>query len=471
MSRWSFAHLADQDLFPALVAGVADERGALARVLALLAEFDARRLYLPAAHPTMYEYCVQVLHMSEDRACKRIRAARLARRFPRVLVLVAEGRIGLGALLLLAPRLTPENADGLLEAACHRTRAEVEQLLAEHFPRPEVPASLDPLAAWGSQSEVAIGAPFALECGAVSADGTAQVVESPSAPGRMNEHIAAPADEFAPRARIAPLAPGRWELRGTLSSGMRDRLLRARDLLSHAVPSGDVVEVLDRALEVLLERLARRRHAAARRPRPLSRPARGRSIPAAMRREVWERDGGRCTFTSAGGHRCGETRFLQYDHVRPVACGGESTPANLRLLCRAHNQYEAERVLGGELMAARREQARRERAQGADGHAAAGTAGAPSAGHGVEKGEERVNAPPDPATCAVAAGEPASTALRDDLHAALRGLGFRGDEARRGAALADNMPGASLEQCLRSALVQLTRPIVQRGERLARCSA
>ena len=77
-----------------------------------------------------------------------------------------------------------------------------------------------------------------------------------------------------------------------------------------------------------------------------------------VRRAVWARDGGQCTFESDTGHRCACRRGVELDHVRPVAKGGESTEDNLRLRCRAHNQYTAEREFGAAFMRGRREQAK-----------------------------------------------------------------------------------------------------------------
>ena len=74
-----------------------------------------------------------------------------------------------------------------------------------------------------------------------------------------------------------------------------------------------------------------------------------------------ERDGDRCTFVSDAGKRCAETRLLQFDHIDPVARGGEATVENLRLVCSAHNRYAAERVFGAEFMSRKREEARRAR--------------------------------------------------------------------------------------------------------------
>jgi hypothetical protein len=70
---------------------------------------------------------------------------------------------------------------------------------------------------------------------------------------------------------------------------------------------------------------------------------------------VWERDEGRCTFVGAGGHRCAARRFLEYDHIAPVARGGKTIADNLRLRCRAHNQYEAERTFGAGHMTQKRQ--------------------------------------------------------------------------------------------------------------------
>jgi hypothetical protein len=60
---------------------------------------------------------------------------------------------------------------------------------------------------------------------------------------------------------------------------------------------------------------------------------------------------------SADGVRCTERGFLEIDHTTPVVRGGRSTAEGVRLLCKAHNQYEAERILGADFMRAKREAA------------------------------------------------------------------------------------------------------------------
>jgi hypothetical protein len=94
----------------------------------------------------MFGYCVRVLHMSEDTAFKRIRAARAARQFPAIFEAVADGRLHLTAVVFLAPHLTVDNADELLAGASHKTKAEIEWMLAERFPRPDLPERVEVLA-------------------------------------------------------------------------------------------------------------------------------------------------------------------------------------------------------------------------------------------------------------------------------------------------------------------------------------
>ena len=120
------------------------------------------------------------------------------------------------------------------------------------------------------------------------------------------------------------------------------------------------------ALKSLVRDLERRKFAATSRPHQA--PGRAsddpRHIPAAVKRAVWERDLGRCTFVSERGERCPAHSRLEFDHADPVARGGRATVDNLRLRCRAHNQYAAERMFGAEFMKEKRE--RSQASPGAD---------------------------------------------------------------------------------------------------------
>src|SRR5437870_7108068 len=125
MTTYRLSHLSDQVLLRDLASLLARDRALTAAVLAHLAEVDARRLYLPAGYPSMFLYCVHELRLSEDAAYKRIQAARTAREFPAIFDALAEGRLHLSAVVLLAPYLTPETVGELLKGAAHRTKSEI----------------------------------------------------------------------------------------------------------------------------------------------------------------------------------------------------------------------------------------------------------------------------------------------------------------------------------------------------------
>ncbi len=153
--------------------------------------------------------------------------------------------------------------------------------------------------------------------------------------------------EPAPRPSIAPLAAERYKVQFTATADMHDKLRRAQDLLRHRIPNGDVAQVMDLALTLLVEKLERQKLAATNRPRTGRGVTPGsRAIPADVKRGVWKRDGGRCAFIGKNGRHCSETGFLEFHHVVPFAHGGEATIANISLRCRSHNQFEAELEFG-----------------------------------------------------------------------------------------------------------------------------
>ena len=156
------------------------------------------------------------------------------------------------------------------------------------------------------------------------------------------------------QARVAPLAPERFALQVTIGEETRSKLLRAQALLRHQVPSGDLSEVLDRALDALLEKVEARKFGKVKKPRAAKASRSRRYVPREARRQAVDRDGARCSFVAEDGRRCEETGFLELDHVVPVALGGTSTVEGVRVLCAAHNRYEAERLLGREVVEARR---------------------------------------------------------------------------------------------------------------------
>jgi hypothetical protein len=346
MLSFTRSHLSDPALLRDLDARLSAHDGSTAQLIATLAEVDDRKLFLPAGYTSMYAFCVGRLHMSEDAAYKRIQAGRAARQHPALFAALSEGRVHLAAVCLLAPHLTAENAPELIEAATHRSKAQIELMLAERFPRPDLVTSIKPIRPAACPEHVC-ETREQLAPGQVQSNALVFGAAGQHAPGHVTE---------PPRPRITPLAPQRFGLQVTIDAETQQLLQDVRALMGHTVPSGDIAAVLRESLRIAKQALAKRRFAESSQPRPGRRTKSARHIPAHVRREVWKRDAGQCTFVSDSGHRCESRTRLEFDHVTPVARGGEATIANIRLRCRAHNQFEAEHVYGERFMNGKREQ-------------------------------------------------------------------------------------------------------------------
>ena len=135
MKKYSLTHLSDESLRRELFTAAASEKEATAELLAHIAEFDHRKLFLPAAHPLMLDYCMVELRLSEEAAKKRIRVARAGHACPGVFEALASGRVHLGGLVVLAGHLSPQNASELLAAATHKSREAIERLVKEERTR------------------------------------------------------------------------------------------------------------------------------------------------------------------------------------------------------------------------------------------------------------------------------------------------------------------------------------------------
>jgi len=402
VSKYSLAHLSDQTLLSELTALVARDRSITAQILAHLAEVDTRKLYAPAGYPSLRAWCVGALGLSEDAAHKRIQAARAARDFPILFTAVAEGRLHLTAVGLLAPYLAPSNAEGLVEAAAGKSKQQIEELLAERFPRTEALPMVE-------SHEVTPAGQLA----------PAQVGTDTPGSIRGTEPAAGKVTANAPRSRVSPVALARYALTVSIGRVTLNKLTYAQELLSHEVREGDLSRVLDRVLDIAISQLEKRKFAATSASRP-ARPTRSaRHIPARAKRAIWTRDGGRCTFVADDGRRCGARTLLEFDHVIPVARGGIGTVENLRLRCRAHNQHGADRAFGRDFMSGKRRCAELEKQ----------TRQAVRARQAKERAQEVIPW--------------------------LRKLGYRADQAREAAVRCEAMTEASLEERMKVALSYL----------------
>lgn len=310
--------LSDADLIARLRKLAGSERAMTCRLLRTLIEFDSRKLYLREGYSSLFAYCTHELHYAEHAALNRIEVARAARRIPVILERIADGTINLTGMRLLAPHLTENNAHELLAAARHKSKREIEEVVASLRPRPDVAPLVRKLPDRPVPGEVSWTEPQ----------------PKPEEP------------QVVSRSVVAPLAPERYKVQFTIDRETRDKLRRVQDLMRHTIPNGDPAKIFDRALTLLVQDLERKRFASTSQPKPSRAPADRRHIPAHVRRKVWQRDGGRCAFVGSRG-RCGEETFIEFHHLVPFALGGLATVENIELRCRAHNAYEATLFFGG----------------------------------------------------------------------------------------------------------------------------
>jgi len=394
------AGLSEQDLLDHFAALVARDRSTTAELLVAIAEIDERKLWASHACSSMFTFCMERFHMSEQVTAKRLWAARTARRFPVVLEMVARGELHLGAVHLLARHLTEDNHARVLDRARHKSSREVEQLIAELVPRADVASRIRARPAPRAAAEGPAAAESVDAVSTTGGIGDRRVRNDDDQTGNTGDratptHGDQPATNDGdqtgragdaqshrpPGARpapkpIVPLSPRRYKIEITVDQATHDKLRSLQDLLGRSAIGRDPAAILSRAIDVLLVRTLARKAGCSDQPKPAAetkagsmRPAsltpaaeaadshdrqRSRHIPAAVRREVWQRDCGRCSYVDARGRRCGETSKVEFHHRGAFAMGGLHTPENIELRCAAHNQYQADLDFGRSFMDERR---------------------------------------------------------------------------------------------------------------------
>ena len=324
------ARLSDDALLARIKVLALRERDATVELVAHLAELDGRKTHLGEGPGSLYKYCRDVLGYSEDAAWSRAATAGAVRRYPVILGWLADGSLNITTVRILRPILTPANHLAVLTEARRRSKKEVEVMAARLDPKPDVPSAIRKLPAPPSTPAPTLP---------LSEDGPAPppaLAAPPVASPPMPVH----------RPLIAPLTPERYRVQFTVSKDTHDKLRRVQDLLCREIPNGDPAAIFDRALDLLLHDVEKKKLAATNKPRA----ARGnkpgsRDISGHVQRAVWKRDQGQCAFSGKSG-RCTERRYLEWHHVQPFGHQGPATIDNISLRCRAHNVYESELVFG-----------------------------------------------------------------------------------------------------------------------------
>ena len=286
---------------------LAKERQCVANFIASLVAYGTEELWRELGYRSLWDYLVRHLRLAKSSTYRRVTAVEMVQRFPRVLELLRSGQLSLRSLAKLRGVLTEENQEEVLNRAVGLSEEEAELLAVEYQPR-DIPRDT----CRTIQSEQGKLAPVA--------DVSTQVPRGTLGPVREE---------------VRPLTPTVCRLSANISPRVKQKLELAKGLLSHRVPEGDFETVLDAALDALLEKELKKNRS---------------NIPVAVRREVYVRDEGRCTWPTADGKVCGSTKYIQFDHDLERCLGGPPTLTNVRLLCQSHNLEKAKLHLGREFM-------------------------------------------------------------------------------------------------------------------------
>ena len=290
--------------------------------------------------------------MSEQVTAKRLWAARTARRFPVILHMVERGELHLGAIHLLAKHLTAENHVQVLERAKHKSSREVEQLAAELAPQADVASRIRAMP--GPRGAAAqVDSPATAKDERPEARDQADSVSNPPVPrttesGSVTKPIVRTTESGSATKPIVPLSPRRYKIEITVDEATHDKLRSLQDLMARSATGRDPAAIISRAIDVLHLRTLARKAGSTDRPKAACADRQGsgtraadtadsertRAIPAAVRREVWRRDCGRCCYVDARGRRCGETSNVEFHHRDPLCDGRTAHPAERRAALR-----------------------------------------------------------------------------------------------------------------------------------------
>lgn len=309
------------------------ERETTVAILRHLNEIERRRLYLQLGYSSMFAYCTGHLRYSESAAGRRLQVARCLLQFPEIGLFLERGEVTVVTVSQIASVLTKSTANDLLEKIRGKTQADVEAIASTFRPPVTLRDRVQPVTV----------------ATAPSSSSKPRVLVNPDA----NSHCGS---EKAPNAVVSKLY-----IQFLADEAFMKKYREACALLSNRIPELSFETVFGELLNEFIERHAPKARLARREQRARARPAAAPEnpsprtnsrppIPARTRDVVFARDHGQCTYVGAGGRRCGETRRLHVDHIIPVAHGGSHDASNLRLLCAPHNQLEADRVLGKDIM-------------------------------------------------------------------------------------------------------------------------
>ena len=384
--------LSDTDLTAALHKAITSERNNIAASIACLIEITARDLHTRLGAPSLFVYLTRDMKLSESSASKRCAAVRAIRNYPQILGLIQCGRLHLSNISMISRHLTCDNSERLIAWAQNETQRGLEKKLALEFPQPARRDTIRPVVylSQGDQNTVHYRANLQeniqknIQPNVHENISTADNIRGEEK-GHDNENFKAEEPVFLFAAGSAKPAVG-----ARLHVTLNPEAAAALEFLAQSMPGKSISDILSLAVGELRKRreLAGGKSSSSWRPSQghsqghSQRPSQGQSqppsesklsgvipnvattipvesppmanryIPTTLRRDVAQRDGHRCTYLAAadsgpdGARRCDALHHLEFDHLIPRAFGGQNTLANLRLLCRAHNNLVAKDLMG-----------------------------------------------------------------------------------------------------------------------------
>ena len=314
---------------------VRSEKRNMTLAIAQIAEMSRRKGHLERGYKNLFDYCTRRLNLSEGSVARRIQVANVSRRFPQLLVALAENRMSLTVAGLLAPALTESNVEKLLADCAGMTKREVEEYLVAFRPKPVFEPSIR---------------------------------KTPTPPPTVHRAVLQPArpetviPRPAPRVSPSILEPARPEVfnfRFAADRRFKEKFERLAEVLGVENPLQHMAEIMEQALDIALDKKDLKRKRARRLEReskngdnsrqescPGKIPAESRYIPSHLRERVHARANYQCEYQSPDGTRCSSRTGLEIEHQRPFALHRSHDEKYLKLFCGPHNRLAAEKVFG-----------------------------------------------------------------------------------------------------------------------------
>jgi 5-methylcytosine-specific restriction endonuclease McrA len=344
---------------------VTEERKLTNEILWHLHEIQERRLYAEKGYASLFEYAVQALRYSEAAAGRRIAAMRLLVDVPEIENALQQGEITLSTLSTVQSFIQRKNSnrDGkpvskaekkeLVLSLQGKSKRECEKALFELDPAAALPKERERVAS-ATQTEIRF----------VADDELMQKLQSIK---ELDSHVLSNPSYLKLFHRIADIALKELDPLSKTKRATSTTPNHTLNASKHSLPTSKIASALkpenvgssntpgtahscDSDISHSSDSSNANHSQPMTPPAELKKTANPRYVPAAIRREIWKRDQGRCAYKSPEGMRCTSRFALQIDHITPIAWDGKNEPSNLQLLCREHNRLKAVAQIGPTVM-------------------------------------------------------------------------------------------------------------------------